>query len=461
MTATFADRFADAFRNILPLEGPWPLTSARILEYLGGPQSAAGTAVNADSVLGIPAAYAANRVIAEAVAMLPLHVFERIEPRGRRQAVDHPLYQLLHEQPNSLMTSFQLRETLQGHLNFRGNAFCEIERGLGGQPVALWPLRPDKMGRPVVSGAGQLIYPYTLPDGLPVSLPQVKVLHLRGLSPDGLWGYSPITIHREAFGHALATQEYGARFFGQGAKPGGVLQAKGKLSPDGAKRMKESWEAAHQGLSMAHRVAVLEEGVEWHAVGMTNEDAQFIESRNFTITEMARIFNIKPHKIADLSRSNFSNIEQETISHVTDTVQPWAERWEQQLHVSLFLPNERTRYYPKFMLNGLLRGDTQSRTALYTALFDRATLSPNDILELEDMELIADPSGDARYYQTNMAPVGTAPVPQAVMNSLAELRQKLDATVYHVEKDVERDADGKIVRLYERHVPAVRLSGDE
>lgn len=400
--------FAPAFKNILPLESLGPLTSSRILEALGGPRSHAGVAVNEQSAMGIPAAYAANRVIAEAVAMLPLIVFERLEPRGRRRATDHPLYRLLHEEPNPWMTSFQLREMMQGHLDFRGNAFCEIELK-GGRPVNLWPLRPDRMQRPIASAAGTLLYPYVLPDGTQVQLPQSRVLHVRGISDDGLWGYSPITIHREAFGRSLAMQEYGSRFFGQGARPGGVLQAKGKLSQDAADRMKSSWESAHQGLSMSHRVAVLEEGVSWQSIGMTNEDAQFIEFQNYGVTEMARIFNVKPHKIADLSRSSFSNIEQETIAHVTDTVQPWCERWEQQLHKDLFPNAERDRYYPKFMLQALLRGDTASRTALYATLFDRATISPNDILELEDMELIEDPSGDYRYYQGNMAVVGQEP----------------------------------------------------
>jgi HK97 family phage portal protein len=266
------------------------------------------------------------------------------------------------------------------------------------------------MQRPKVSGAGTLLYPYTLPDGSGVEIPQRRILHIRGLSDDGLWGYAPLTVFREAFGVALAIREFEARFYGQGARPGGVLQTAGKLSPGAAERLATSWRSAHEGLSMAHRVAVLEEGVEWKSIGMSQEDAQFAESANFSIAEMARIWNVKRHKIQDLTESSYNNIEQETISHVTDTVQPWVERWEQQLLKDLFLDTEKTRFYPKFMLNGLLRGDMTARKGFYEALFDRAVFSPNDIRELEDMDLIDDPSGDDRYHQQTMVVAGEEPV---------------------------------------------------
>lgn len=409
MSATFGERFADAFRNITSLEGPFPLTSTRLLEYFGGPSAISGAKVNHETVMGIPAAYACNRIVAEAIAMLPLFVFERVEPRGRRQAIEHTVYGLLHREPNPWMTSFQWRETMQGHLGFRGNAFSEIEYGRDGRPKALWPLNPTKMQRPKVSQGGTLIYPYILSDGTGVELPQSRVLHIRGLSDDGLWGYAPITVFREAFGVALAEREYESRFFGQGAQPGGVLQAKTKLTKDAQERLATSWKSAHEGLSMAHRVAVLEEGIEWKSIGMSNEDAQFVESRNFSIAEMARIWNVKRHKIQDLTESSYNNIEQETISHVTDTVQPWVERWEQQLGKDLFLDSEKAMLYPKFMLQGLLRGDMTARKGYYESAFDRATLSPNDWRELEDMELINEPWADQYYHQQTMVVAGQEP----------------------------------------------------
>jgi HK97 family phage portal protein len=399
------------FKNILPLQGPFPLTSDRLLDYIGGSVATSGAKVNQETVMGIPAAYACNRVLSWSIAMLPLLVFERLEPRGRRHATDYPLYTILKDEPNRFMSSFQYRATAQWHLGFQGNHFSEIELSGDGMPRALWPLNPTKMLHPVVSRAGSLIYPYILPDGTGVEIPERRILHIRGISFDGIWGYAPLTVFREAFGMTLAAREYGSRFWSQGAKPGGVLQAKGKLTKDAAERMASSWSSAHQGLSMSHRVAVLEEGVEWKSVGMSNEDAQFAESQQFGLGDMARIWGVKRHKIEDLADATFSNIEQQSIEHITDTVQPWAVDWEQQLSKDLIPKSDRQRYYAKFMLNGLLRGDMAARANFYATLFDRAALSPDDIREFEDMDLIPDGLGDRYYRQQNMAVVGQEQAP--------------------------------------------------
>lgn len=406
--------------NALPLQGPYPLTSNRLLEYFGGGPVSSGVRVTEDTVRGLPAAYACNRILAEGVATLPLAVFERMEPRGRRRATEQPLYDLLHSEPNPIMSSFKLRETLQGHLGFRGNAFCDIELSpRTGVPTALWPLRPDRMQRPVRSDDGRaLIYPYTLPSGEVKGLPSARILHLRGLSDDGVWGYAPITVFREAFGQALAAREYGSRFFGQGARPGGVLQAKGKLSDEVADRMARSWSVAHEGLSNTHRVAVLEEGVEWKSIGMSNEDAQFIELQQFNLGDAARIWNIKPHKIADLSRATFSNIEQLAIEHVTDTLMPWLVNWEQAMDMALIRKQDRGRFYTKHLINGLLRGDSAARSAYYTAGLNGGWLSPDDIRELEDMNPLPDGLGDVYFRSLNMVVAGqekAAPLPAAAV----------------------------------------------
>ena len=400
------------FGPVLNAIASQPVTFARAMEILSGPGSVAGPAVNINSVMGLPAAYACNRVLAEGVATLPLDLFERMEPRGRRKATEHPLYWLLHTEPNPLMTSYKLRETLQGHLGFRGNAFCEIDFGRDGKPKALWPLRPDMMGRPKLDSSGGLLYPYIAPDGTGYEIPGHRVLHLRGLSDDGLWGYAPLTVFRESFGDALAQREYGSRFFGNSARPGGVLQAKGKLSPEVADRMATSWRVAHEGLSQMHRVAVLEEGVEWKSVGMSNDDAQFVEMRQLTLGEMARIFNIKPHKIGDLLRSTYSNIEQQSIEHVTDTLMPWLVNWEQQLDKSLLLSTERGRFYTKHIVAGLLRGDAQQRADYYVKLWGIGALSDDDIREMEDQNPLPDGLGEAYYRPLNYAVIG-APVATA------------------------------------------------
>lgn len=393
-----------AFRNLTSI------SFNHAMELLAGPPAASGAKVNLTTVMGIPAAYACNRVLAEGVAMLPLDVFERMEPRGRRKATEHPLYRILHSAPNPMMTSYKLRETMQGHLGFRGNAFAEIELGRDGGPRGLWPLRPDMMQRPRLSLNGGLIYPYILPDGTGVELPQHRVLHLKGLSDDGIWGLAPLTVFRESFGDAIAKREYGSRFFGNGARPGGVLQAKGKLSKDSADRMATSWHSAHGGLSMAHRVAVLEEGVEWKAVGMSNEDAQFVELQGLTLGEMARIFNIKPHKIGDLAHATFSNIEQQAIEHVTDTLMPWLVNWEQQMDKDLLLSTEQGRYYTKHLVQGLLRGDATQRAAFYAALWQVGALSQDDIRESEDLNPIPDGKGEDYYVPLNYTRLGAEPV---------------------------------------------------
>lgn len=405
--------FAPAIRAFTSLEAG-PLTSSRILDYLGGPAAVSGAKVNLSTVMGLPAAYACARIISEGVAQLPLGLFERLEPRGRRSATEHPLHWLLSAAPNPFMTSFKLRETLQGHLCFRGNAFCEIELDGRGRPVALWPLRPDRMGRPSLSRGGSLLYPYTLPDGQMVELPQGRVLHQRGLSDDGLWGYSPITVFREAFGKALAVQDYGSRVFANSAAPRGVLQLKNKLNPDARDRLATSFQSGHGGLTMQNRMAVLEEGVEWKAIGMSNEDAQMIETEQFTLGDFARMFNVKPHKIADLLRATFSNIEHMAIEHVTDTLMPWLINAEQQYDKDLLLPDERRRFYTKHNVNGLLRGDATTRANFYTAMAGVGAFSPDDIREREDENPLPGGIGDTYFRPLNWVELGAevpAPVP--------------------------------------------------
>lgn len=395
---------ATAIRNALPLQAQGPLTDDRIVEYLTGPPSAAGVRVNAERVLGIPAAYACVRLLAESVASLPLCVFERLEPRGRRRAVEHPVYSLLHHEPNPFMSAFQLREVWMTHLLLWGNAFAEVALGGRGEPVALYPLRPDRMDRPVLSQAGTLLYPYILPDGGQVLLPQRRVLHLRGLSDDGIWGYAPVTVAREAFGQALATQEYASRFFGNSATPSGVLQAKTRLSEDAAKRLREDWQRLHQGLSNAQRIAVLEEGVTWQAISMPHADAQFLESRQFSVAEIARLFRVPPHMIGDVERSTSwgTGIEQQTIGFISYSLVPWLTRTEQELHRTLFLARERERYYPRHVIAGLLRGDMQARKEFYAAGRQWGWLSADDVRELEEMDPLPEGRGEVYLQPANM-----------------------------------------------------------
>jgi HK97 family phage portal protein len=376
----------------------------------GGEGTAAGVSMTPATSLKLAAVYASVRVISEDVASLPLLTYRRLE-RGKERATEHPLYRLLHDEPNPFMTSMQFRETLQGHVLTWGNGYASIERDRRGQPNALWPLRPDCMDAPVVSEANTLLYTYHLPSGEPRALTQGEVFHLRGLSPDGLVGYSPISLHRNALGLAWATMEYGSRFFGNDSRPGGVLQAPQRLSNDAAERMKMSWEQAHRGLSNAHRVAVLEEGVEWRQVGIPPEDSQWLQTREFQMQEVARIFRMPPHKIQDLSRATFSNIESQAIQYVSDTLRPWLVRWEQQINKDLLMPRDRGRIFCEHLMDALLRGETLSRFQAYQLGLQNGVYSANDVRAMENLNPFD--GGDTFLQMANMIPYGTKPQPVA------------------------------------------------
>lgn len=389
------------------VEGPLPLTAARIVEWIsGGEGTAAGVAIGPNNALKLAAVYACVRVISEDVAALPLITYSRL-PRGKERATTHPLYRLLHDEPNPYMTSLQLRETLQGHVLLWGNGYANIERDERGTPVALWPLRPDAMDAPVVSSAGSLLYTYHMPSGEPRALTQGDVFHLRGLSPDGIMGYPPISLHRESLALAMATMEFGNRFFSNDSRPGGVLQAPQRLSNEAAERMRLSWEAAHRGLSNAHRVAVLEEGVEWQQIGIPPEDAQWLDTRTFQVQEIARIFRMPPHKIGELSRATFSNIESQAIQYVTDTLRPWLVRWEQQINKDLVAPGDKGRIFAEHLMDALLRGETLARFQSYQLAMQNGVYSANEVREFENANPFE--GGDVHLQMANMVPYGTKP----------------------------------------------------
>ena len=333
---------------------------------------------------------------------------------SKERIPQHPLYYLLHDEPNREMTSFVFRETLMSHLLLWGNAYAQILRNGRGQPIALYPLLPNKME---VSRAtnGELIYTYRRdseesrlnPNSGTVILRRDEILHIPGLGFDGLIGYSPIAMAKNAIGMSLATEEYGASFFANGANPGGVLEHPGVIKD--IQRVKDSWNSAYQGSGNAHRIAVLEEGMKFQAIGIPPEQAQFLETRKFQINEIARIFRIPPHMVGDLEKSSFSNIEQQSLEFVKYTLNPWVVRWEQSLQQSLLLPSEKNSIFIKFNVDGLLRGDYQSRMNGYAVGRQNGWLSANDIRELEDMNRIpAEEGGDLYLVNGNMLPLSQA-----------------------------------------------------
>lgn len=373
-----------------------------------------GKTVNERTAMQSAAVYACVRILSEAIAGLPLHVYQCRIDGSKERIPQHPLYYLLHNEPNPEMTSFVFRETLMSHLLLWGNAYAQILRNGRGQPIALYPLLPNKME---VSRAanGELIYTYRRdseesrinPNSGTVTLRRDEILHIPGLGFDGLIGYSPIAMAKNAIGMSLATEEYGASFFANGANPGGVLEHPGVIKD--IQRVKDSWNSAYQGSGNAHRIAVLEEGMKFQAIGIPPEQAQFLETRKFQINEIARIFRIPPHMVGDLEKSSFSNIEQQSLEFVKYTLDPWVVRWEQSLQQSLLLPSEKNSIFIKFNVDGLLRGDYQSRMNGYAVGRQNGWLSANDIRELEDMNRIpAEEGGDLYLVNGNMLPLSQA-----------------------------------------------------
>ena len=365
-------------------------------------RTTSGKPVNERTAMQTTAVYACVRILAEAVASLPLHVYEYQDDGGKKLVHEHPLYYLLHDEPNPEMTSFVFRETLMSHLLIWGNAYAQIIRDGAGRVLGLYPLLPDKM-EVQRDDRGNIYYVYSRnSDENPVfkeygniKLKAEDVLHIPGLGFDGLIGYSPIAMAKNAVGMTLACEEYGASFFANGANPGGVLEHPGVLKDPS--KVRESWNSVYRGVNNAHKIAVLEEGMKYQQIGIPPEEAQFLETRKFQINEIARLYRIPPHMVGDLDKSSFSNIEQQSLEFVKYTLDPWVIRWEQSLQRSLLLPGEKGKYFIKLNVDGLLRGDYQSRMNGYAVGRQNGWFSANDIREMENMNPIPDEEGGNLY----------------------------------------------------------------
>ena len=415
--------------------------------FLGG--STAGKAVTEHSAMQMTAVYACVRILSEAIAGLPLHLYRYNDDGGKEKALDHPLYLLLHDEPNPEMSSFVFRETLMTHLLLWGNAYAQIIRNGKGEVVALYPLMPNRMTVDRDS-LGQLYYSYqmsnsdapTMPGGTVILKPS-DVLHVPGLGFDGLVGYSPIAMAKNAIGLAIATEEFGAKFFANGATPGGLLEYPGTVKdPD---RVRESWNKGFSGSQNAGKVAILEEGMKYTPISIAPEQAQFLETRKFQINEIARIFRVPPHMVGDLEKSSFSNIEQQSLEFVKYTLDPWVVRWEQSIQRTLLTAEEKKQYFVKFNLEGLLRGDYQSRMNGYATARQNGWMSANDIRELENLDRIpSSDGGDLYLINGNMLPLehagAFASIPQT---GKEETNPDESPEVLEVEKSGGRRTRGK------------------
>lgn len=347
----------------------------------GGANSASGMSVTPDSAMKVTAVSRCVSILAQTYASLPLSVYEMTARGGVSPDPDqsHPLYELLTFRPNKWQTSFEWREMMAAHFALRGACYSEIV-STGGQAVAaLVPLHPDRV-TPFLAPNGLMAFEYRPSTGPSRIILQDEMhwMHLMPLGSDPTKPMSPIAMAREAVGLSMATEEHASRLFSNGARPGGILKMAGSLKDDDArKRLRESWREVHGGVRNSNKVAVLENGLEWQSIGMTSEDAQFIETRGYQLAEIARIFGVPPHKIADLARSTNNNIEHQGIEFVTDTIRPGAQRWEQAMQRDLFVGKRTHCAY--FDLNGLMRGDSAARAAFNASALQNGYKSRNEI----------------------------------------------------------------------------------
>lgn len=400
-------------------------------------KSISGATVNEFTAMQNSAVYACVRILAESVAALPLHVYKYKDGGGKERDTNHQLYSLLHDAPNSEMTSFVFREVMMANLLLWGNCYAQIRRDNLHRPNALYPLEPQRM-QVERDNNNKIVYQYTPTTGegvqfknsATVTYRQEDILHIPALGFNGLIGFSPIAMARNAIGVSIACEEFGAKFFENGARPSGILSHPGTLK--NPEKLRESWHQAYGGTSNTGKVAVLEEGVTYESISIPPDDAQFLDTRKFQLNEIARIFRIPPHMLADLDRATFSNIEQQSLEFVKFSLNPWIVRWEQAFCKSLISETEKGKVFVKFNVDGLMRGDYQSRMQGYSIGRQNGWLSANDIREMEDMNPIDDEAGGNLYLVNgNMAKLkdaGSAYAKKAVDNVETQMLNRFDRT---------------------------------
>lgn len=415
--------------------------------------SSAGKPVNERTSMQITAVYACIRILAESVAQLPFNLYEYVEG-GKKKAIDHSLYRILHDEPNPEMSSFIFRETLMSHLLLWGNAYAQIVRNNRGEIIALYPLMPNKMTVTRDEKTRQIIYKYqnskqdesnTLQDG-EIELKARDVFHIVGLGFDGLVGYSPIAMAKNAIGMSMACEEYGSKFFNNGARPGGVLEHPGHIADP--EKLRQSWSETFGGSGNANKVAVLEEGMKYTPIAISPNEAQFLETRKFQLNEIARIFRIPPHMIGDLDKSSFSNIEQQSLEYVKYTLEPWLVRWEQEVQRKLLLDSEKNKYFSQFKLEGLLRGDYESRMKGYSIGIQNGFMCPNDIRELENLDMIPKEEGGFTYMVNgNMIPLKYAGSAYNKSDNINNVRNKTKYKKFSLKGDKEDERQQKVLEV--------------
>lgn len=389
------------------LLGMASVNDERLWSTWAGPPSVTGMVVTPETALKVSTVWACVGLLADCVAMLPTIVYQRLADESRQRATNHPLYDLLHNQPNIHQTAFEFKNMMQGHLLLRGNAYAQIVPGARGPADQLIPLHPDRV-TPETLPDGGLRYKIRQLDGTSRTFNDEDILHLKGLSMDGKTGLSIVAYARESLGLALAGEMSGARTFSNGSRPSGVLKMAGKLSKEGGKKLKDSWQDAQAGVGNTGKVAVLEEGLEWQAIGLNNRDTQWLESREFQAEDICRWFRVPPHMVALTSKATSwgSGIEQMGIGFVTYTLMPWLVRWQQAISRDLIIATQN--YFVEFLVDALLRSDLKSRYDAYGIARNCGWMNVDEIRQRENMNPLPNGAGQIYLQPLNMSEPGGA-----------------------------------------------------
>lgn len=387
---------------------------------IGGGRTHAGPHVSEYTALNITAVYGSVSIIADLVGMIPLRVYQQQGER-RDPVTEHPLVSALGRQMNPYMTPYTGRQTTMGHALLWGNGYLEIEKNRRGQAVNLWPLLPEStyVRRRDFSGRSEIVYDTTI-DGESFTLPHDRIAHIKSFGHDGYCGYSPIALHRQALGMALATEKFGAKFFGNDAKSGGFLYHPGTLSQRAHQNLENSTNKV-AGLDNAHRVRVLEEGMKFQQTTIPPEDAQFLGTREFQIAEIARMFRVPLVLLQSHEKSTAwgTGVEQFVIGFRSFTLQPWTRCWEEELNAKLFTPEEQAKgLVVRFNLKELARGDMAGRGAFFKQMVEMGAMSPNEVRGAEDMN--EKPELDKHYVPKNWRGVDEPDTDAAASQSISD-----------------------------------------
>lgn len=422
-----------------------------------GMSAAAGVRVSMESALSVTTLYSCALVLGQDLGKTPLLMYRR-KKRGKERATEHPMYRLVHQRPNRWQTPFQWRQMMEWHLVLRHNAYARILYDAKAMPAELVPMHPDrvKVERWIgADGVENFRYRHTRQGGREETLTRYEVLHLRGLTSDGIEGFSPLEVQRDSIGEAIAAQRYSSRRMANDARPGGAIEWTGHFPDDDERdKFRKSWERAQVGVNSG-RTAVLERGMTWKEIGVKNTDLQFIELRDWKAHEIAAMYRMPPHKVGLLKNATFSNIEHQGIEYATDTLTPHFVNWEEELSVQLLTEDEQQEYFFEFLDVALLRGDSKARGEYYAKRFGVGSMSPNDIREAENEEPV--PGGDRYFVPVNMVPLdraddmvdkGPKPTPEPSGGPGGEERKREDD---EEAADASRVVRREVARISQRH----------